>query len=286
MTSVAGRALRDAGIRGDGAAHLLRHTAACGVLTAGGGLAEAGLLRHAGPEVDCVYAGSPMLGAALDRPAVAGRRTAMSTTCARPSGPPGRAPCPRLPARRTERCPGRSWTACKPAGETRITVPAALAFATAPPGTARVWHAQRLAAVRSFAGYVHGLDPAAADPVPDGLIPPGPPAGSLTCIPARSPPGSWPRPVRCHRRSWLPACGRSSGCWPAPIRSGEARALDAPDLDTAGQVLTVTGKHGRSPGSSRCTPPRPPRSRITCRSGHGTSRTASPPCSSGRPGAA
>ena len=50
VTSVAGRALRDAGISGDGAAHLLRHTAACGVLTAGGGLAEAGqLLRHAGP---------------------------------------------------------------------------------------------------------------------------------------------------------------------------------------------------------------------------------------------
>ena len=56
-------------------------------------------------------------------------------------------------------------------GETRITVPAAVAFATAPAGTARAWHAQRLAAVRSFAGYVHALDPAAADPVPDGLIP-------------------------------------------------------------------------------------------------------------------
>ena len=59
VTSVAGRALRDAGISGDGAAHLLRHTAACGVLTAGGGLAEAGqLLRHAGPQVTAVYARS------------------------------------------------------------------------------------------------------------------------------------------------------------------------------------------------------------------------------------
>ena len=55
-------------------------------------------------------------------------------------------------------------------GETRITVPAALAFATAPAGTARAWHAQRLAAVRSFAGYVHAMDPAAAGPVPGGLI--------------------------------------------------------------------------------------------------------------------
>jgi site-specific recombinase XerD len=59
VASVAGRALRNAGISGDGAAHLLRHTAACGVLAAGGGLAEAGqLLRHAGPEVTAVYARS------------------------------------------------------------------------------------------------------------------------------------------------------------------------------------------------------------------------------------
>jgi site-specific recombinase XerD len=59
VTSIAGRALREAGISGNGAAHLLRHTAACGVLAAGGGLAEAGqLLRHAGPEVTAVYARS------------------------------------------------------------------------------------------------------------------------------------------------------------------------------------------------------------------------------------
>jgi len=57
VASIAGRALRGAGISGNGAAHLLRHTAACGVLAAGGGLAEAGqLLRHAGPEVTAVYA--------------------------------------------------------------------------------------------------------------------------------------------------------------------------------------------------------------------------------------
>ena len=83
VTSVAGRALRDAGISGDGAAHLLRHTAACGVLTAGGGLSlldhwyaawrdgvrrldAAGLAApcgpaegpYAGPEVTAVYARS------------------------------------------------------------------------------------------------------------------------------------------------------------------------------------------------------------------------------------
>jgi integrase/recombinase XerD len=59
VASIAGRALREAGISGNGAAHLLRHTAACGVLAAGGGLAEVGqLLRHAGPEVTAVCARS------------------------------------------------------------------------------------------------------------------------------------------------------------------------------------------------------------------------------------
>jgi integrase/recombinase XerD len=59
VASVAGRALRDAGVSGKGAAHLLRHTAACGVLAGGGGLAEAGqLLRHSGPQVTAVYAKS------------------------------------------------------------------------------------------------------------------------------------------------------------------------------------------------------------------------------------
>jgi integrase/recombinase XerD len=57
--SVAARALARAGITGPGAAHRLRHTAACGVLAAGGGLAEAGqLLRHTSPQVTAVYARS------------------------------------------------------------------------------------------------------------------------------------------------------------------------------------------------------------------------------------
>ena len=59
VVSVAGRALAGAGITGPGGAHRLRHTAACGVLAAGGGLAEAGqLLRHAGSQVTAVYARS------------------------------------------------------------------------------------------------------------------------------------------------------------------------------------------------------------------------------------
>ena len=57
VVSVAARALAGAGITGPGAAHRLRHTAACGVLAAGGGLAEAGqLLRHTSLQATAVYA--------------------------------------------------------------------------------------------------------------------------------------------------------------------------------------------------------------------------------------
>jgi integrase/recombinase XerD len=131
-------------------------------------------------------------------------------------------------------------------GETRITVPAAVAFATAPAGTARAWHAQRLAAVRSFAGYVHALDPSAVDPVPGGLIPGRIPrrvpylysGEETTRLMAAA--GALPSAVLAASMRTLIGLLASTG-----IRSGEAFALDAINLDTAEQVLTVTGKHGR-----------------------------------------
>jgi integrase/recombinase XerD len=59
VSSVAGRALAGAGIAGRGGAHRLRHTAACGVLSGGGGLVEVGqLLRHSSPAASAVYARS------------------------------------------------------------------------------------------------------------------------------------------------------------------------------------------------------------------------------------
>ena len=131
-------------------------------------------------------------------------------------------------------------------GQTRITVPAAVAFATAPARAARAWHAQRLAAVRSFAGYVHALDPDAADPVPGGLIP-----GRI----ARRVPylysdeetarlmaaaATLPSPVIAASMRTLIGLLASTG-----IRSGEAFALDVSDLDITAQALAVTGKYGR-----------------------------------------
>ena len=56
VVSVAARALAGAGVEGPGAAHRLRHTTACGVLAAGGGLAEAGqLLRQTSPQATAIY---------------------------------------------------------------------------------------------------------------------------------------------------------------------------------------------------------------------------------------
>jgi site-specific recombinase XerD len=70
VSSIAARALAGAGIAGRGAAHRLRHTAACGVLAAGGGLIEVGqLLRHSSPETSAIYARSDDVAlAVLARP--------------------------------------------------------------------------------------------------------------------------------------------------------------------------------------------------------------------------
>ena len=70
VSCVAARALARAGITGRGAAHRLRHTAACGVLAGGGGLVEAGqLLRHSSPQATAVYARADVTAlAVLARP--------------------------------------------------------------------------------------------------------------------------------------------------------------------------------------------------------------------------
>jgi integrase/recombinase XerD len=57
VSNMVAAALRRAGVSGPGAAHRLRHTAACGVLAAGGGLVEAGqLLRHSTRSATAIYA--------------------------------------------------------------------------------------------------------------------------------------------------------------------------------------------------------------------------------------
>jgi site-specific recombinase XerD len=70
VTGVVVRAMARAGISGPGAAHRLRHTAACRVLAQGGGLVEVGqLLRHSSPTASAPYAKSDLVAmATLVRP--------------------------------------------------------------------------------------------------------------------------------------------------------------------------------------------------------------------------
>ena len=70
VTTMVGHAMRRAGIVGPGAAHRLRHTAAMGVIAAGGGLIEAGqLLRQSSVSATAVYARADVAAlAALARP--------------------------------------------------------------------------------------------------------------------------------------------------------------------------------------------------------------------------
>jgi len=131
-------------------------------------------------------------------------------------------------------------------GATCITVAEALAFAAARPGTHRSWQARRLAVVRDFAWYVHGIDPAAAEPIPAGLID----TRIARRVPylysdqqiARLMSAAALLPARMPAASMQTLIGllASTG-----LRSGEAGALDVGDLDAAAQLLTVTGKYGR-----------------------------------------
>ena len=70
VTAVVIRAMARADISGPGAAHRLRHTAACRVLAQGGGLVEVGqLLRHSSPASTAPYAKSDLVAmATLVRP--------------------------------------------------------------------------------------------------------------------------------------------------------------------------------------------------------------------------
>lgn len=70
VSCVVSRALGRAGVPGPGGAHRLRHTTACRVVAAGGGLVEAGqLLRHSTAAATAVYARSDLAAlAVLARP--------------------------------------------------------------------------------------------------------------------------------------------------------------------------------------------------------------------------
>lgn len=127
-----------------------------------------------------------------------------------------------------------------------ISIADAMAFAVSRPGTQRCAQAARLRAVRGLAVYVHGLDPAAAQLIPAGLI---------TARPARRIPylytGEQIAALMASAADLSPAIFAASmhtliGLIAATgLRGGEAFALDVEDLDVERAVLTVTGKYGK-----------------------------------------
>lgn len=131
-------------------------------------------------------------------------------------------------------------------GVATITVADAVAFARCRPQTSPRWHAQRLHVIAGLAGYVHALDPEAAELVPAGLI-----RARVTrrhpylysdeqiqalhaAASALSPP-----PLAATMSTLIGLLAVSG------LRVGEAIALDVGDLDTDRRVLRVTGKYGK-----------------------------------------
>ena len=129
------------------------------------------------------------------------------------------------------------------AGQSTITVAAALDWARRPASGNSNWWSYRLSAVRGFATYLHGLDPR-NDVPPSGLLPHRPLRASpylysdadiAALITAT---GSLRTPLRRATFATLIGLLAVTG-----MRIGEAIALDRGDLDTAGATLTI--RHGK-----------------------------------------
>ena len=130
-------------------------------------------------------------------------------------------------------------------GESRITIAAALAFATERSATAG-WRARKLRVVRNLAAHVHALDPAAAELIPAGLI------GSRT--PRRTPylysdqqiVALMDRALTLSPPMLAASMHTLIGLLAATgMRSGEAFALDVEHFDSDRGLLRVSGKNRR-----------------------------------------
>lgn len=132
-------------------------------------------------------------------------------------------------------------------GATRITVEAALAFATQPAHAQPIWWARRLSVVRGFAVFVQTIDPATEVP-PSYLMARGVPraepylysASQVTALMAAA--RSLRAPLLAVTYETLIGLLAVSG-----IRVGEAIALDRDDVDLTRSVLTIrSGKFGKA----------------------------------------
>lgn len=132
-------------------------------------------------------------------------------------------------------------------GETTITVASALEWARLPANGGSNWWAYRLAAVRGFATYLHGIDTVHEVPAPD-LLPQRPRRASPYLYSEAeigeliAATGMLSTPLRRATFATLIGLLAVTG-----IRVGEAIALDRSDVDLAAGRLTVRyGKFGKT----------------------------------------
>ncbi len=131
------------------------------------------------------------------------------------------------------------------AGQTTVTVTAALAWAIEPAGASAAHRARRLAVVRLFARHLAAFDPACEVP-PPGLLParshrPDPyiymPAEIAALVHAA---GTLAAPLHAVTVQAVVRLIAATG-----LRISEALGVDRDDVDCAAAQLTVAGKNGR-----------------------------------------
>jgi integrase/recombinase XerD len=132
-------------------------------------------------------------------------------------------------------------------GLDRVTVAAALSWATQPQHTSPSWHAKRLAAVRGFAAYLATIDPA-SQVIPPGLLP-GRTARTAPYLysPAQvqalmAAAARLPCPLRAATFETFIGLMAATG-----LRTGEAMTLDRADADLSDGTLQIRrSKLGKS----------------------------------------
>ncbi len=132
------------------------------------------------------------------------------------------------------------------AGQDAITAAAAVRWACAPTDATPRWWAARLSAVRGLAEYIHSRDPGRAGLIPADAIP----ARVTRTVPYIYTPGqvralmdaalALRPPIRGITLATIIGLMAATG-----LRISECLALNITDVDTAGNMLAVTGKRGR-----------------------------------------
>ena len=132
-------------------------------------------------------------------------------------------------------------------GESRLTIEAALAWATLPGGADRGWVSARLSVVRRFAVYLRGIDPTAEVPPPNLL--PGRTGRATPYLYSEEDIAVLMTMATALRTPHHAATYRTliALLWVSGMRVGEAIGLDRDDFDAISGMLTIrNGKFGKS----------------------------------------